>query len=80
MSRYTNKTSVESQLYDLLCFGHSHTPTLKKEGKTVVINPGSLVGFMAEKGEVPITYGMYDTISNSAEIWDLEKRERVMVI
>jgi uncharacterized protein len=75
-----NKALKESQLYDVLCLGHNHNPLLKKEGKTLVINPGSLVGYMAEKGDVPITYAIYDTILNVAEIWDMEKRERVMVL
>jgi uncharacterized protein len=75
-----NKALIESQLYDVLCLGHNHTPTLKKEGKTVIINPGSLVGFTAEKGEVPITYAIYDTISNVSEIWDLENKEKITVL
>jgi putative phosphoesterase len=68
-----NKVLIESQLFDVLCVGHNHIPLLTKQGKTMIINSGSLVGFLAEKGNVPITYAIYDTISGLAEIKDFEK-------
>lgn len=67
-----NKALIESQLFDVLCVGHTHMPAVKREGKTLIINPGSLVGYMAEKGDVPITYVVYDTSTDTAEIKDLD--------
>lgn len=75
-----NKALVESQLFDVLCLGHNHTPSLKKEGKTLVINPGSLVGFTAEKGVVPITYALFDSVSGQATIKDFEKDEQLQTL
>jgi uncharacterized protein len=75
-----NNTLIESQLYDVLCIGHTHVPSLTKVNNTVVINPGSLVGYMVEKGEVAITYGLYDTTTGVAEIKELESKKQVVVI
>ena len=70
-----NKVLIESQLFDVLCFGHVHQPSLKQEGKTLIINPGSLIGFMAEKGEVPVTYALYDSQNGKVQIVDFDKNE-----
>jgi len=45
---------------------------LKKKGKTLIVNPGSLVGYLYEKGNVPVTIALFDTESKKAEIIDLE--------
>lgn len=75
-----NKVLVESQLFDVLCIGHNHIYSLQKNGKTTIINPGSLIGFMAEKGEVPITYATYDTVKGKAEVVNWEKKIRLLSI
>jgi len=65
---------LESQLFDVFCVGHTHKPKVEKKGKTLVINPGSLVGYYYELGgEVPITFAIYDSNSNEAEIVEFEK-------
>lgn len=35
---------AESDSYDLVCYGHDHTASLKQVGKTVLLNPGELMG------------------------------------
>lgn len=67
-----NKCLVESQLFDVLCLGHTHKPLIEKSGKTTIINPGSLVGYMFETGDVPVTVALFDTQTKEAEIIDLE--------
>ena len=63
---------IESQLYDLLCIGHNHIPKIKKDRRTLIVNPGSLVGWMYEKGgKVDITYAVYDTNDNTAKIYSI---------
>ncbi len=32
-------------VYDLVCFGHTHTPEHATYGATQVVNPGSLAGY-----------------------------------
>ena len=33
---------IRSQQYDLVCFGHTHVKSVRREGKTLVLNPGAL--------------------------------------
>ena len=67
-----NNYLVESQILDVLCLGHTHQPLIKKNKKTLVINPGSLVGYMQEIGEQPVTVALYETNTRNAEIIDLK--------
>ncbi len=34
--------------YDLLLYGHTHIPRLEKVGNTVILNPGTLSGYLSE--------------------------------
>jgi putative phosphoesterase len=61
------KFILESNKFDVLCIGHNHTPEIKQVGRTTVINPGSLVGWMFEKGNMPVYFGVYDTTTGKAE-------------
>ncbi len=36
------RTAIESQLFDLVCHGHTHVARQSKHGKTLVLNPGAL--------------------------------------
>lgn len=67
-----NNYLVESQKLDVLCLGHNHQPAIEQRGKTLVINPGSLVGYMYETGNQPVTVALYDTENKNAEIIDLK--------
>lgn len=69
-----NNEILESQLYDVFCLGHSHVAKIQRKGKTLVINPGSFVGFFAEIGVEKRTIVIYDTVSNEAEIIDLDEQ------
>lgn len=33
---------IDSQDFDLICYGHTHEKEVHKEGRTVVLNPGAL--------------------------------------
>jgi putative phosphoesterase len=70
-----NKCLIESRLFDVLCLGHTHKPSIEKNGKTLVINPGSLVGYTFETGNIPITVALFDTDSKEARLVGLEKGE-----
>lgn len=67
-----NNYLIESQMLDVLCLGHTHTPVIEKNGKTLVINPGSLVGYMQDTGNQPVTVAIYDAQIRMAEIVDLK--------
>lgn len=34
--------TIQSQAYDLVCFGHTHRMEHRREGRTTVLNPGAL--------------------------------------
>lgn len=67
-----NKCLIESQLFDVLCIGHTHKPKIEKKERTLVINPGSLVGYMYEVKNTPVTVAIFDTDLKKAEIVDLK--------
>ncbi len=63
---------LESQRFDVLCSGHTHRPMIERIGKTLHINPGSLVGvLLPESRTYPYTIATYDTQTDSAEIIEL---------
>jgi putative phosphoesterase len=36
------RQTIESQEYDLVCYGHTHVPEQHFQGRTLVLNPGAL--------------------------------------
>ena len=64
------KHIVDSGKYDLVASGHTHQPKIERRGKTLMVNPGSTVGYYGGH-EVPVTIALYDTEKNEAEIIEL---------
>jgi uncharacterized protein len=63
---------IETQIFDAIFFGHDHTPCIKQKGRTLLVNPGSLVGVLLPAYPTyPYTIALYDTINNSAEIIEI---------
>lgn len=53
---------AKSQIHDVVCFGHNHHHQVERFGKTLVINPGTIMGYSPlDQREVPPTFVMYDT-------------------
>jgi putative phosphoesterase len=40
--------------YDIIVFGHTHKPEIKKEGRTVLVNPGETGGWLTGKSTVAL--------------------------
>ncbi len=40
--------------YDLILYGHTHRPVIKKIGKTLIVNPGEACGLLTKKATVAI--------------------------
>ena len=55
---------VESGFFDVLVHGHTHRPGLSRRGKTLVINPGEICGYLT--GEP--TCALFDTLTGEARI------------
>ncbi|MGE4519979.1 MAG: metallophosphoesterase [Desulfobacteraceae bacterium] len=55
----TAKPLAKSGLYDLVCFGHSHTWYCKKMNTSVLLNPGEIMGKEGNPG-----FAVYNTKTN----------------
>jgi putative phosphoesterase len=50
------KALVESGIYDVVIYGHTHQAAVERRGKTLVVNPGELCGCLTGKS----TYAVID--------------------
>jgi len=55
---------IDSGYFDAVIHGHSHNMGIERRGKTLVINPGELCGYITGKS----TFALIDTMKNQAEI------------
>lgn len=62
---------IESQKHDAVFSGHNHRASIKKKGKTLHVNPGSISGVCATELSDEITVAIYDTKTNNAKIISL---------
>ncbi len=60
------KALARGGVYDLVCHGHSHERLLEKDGETLRVNPGEVMGRFGLS-----TFAMYDTTSGEAEIVEI---------
>jgi putative phosphoesterase len=52
---------------DLLVYGHTHRPEIRREGSLLIVNPGEVYGRLTGRS----TVAFVDTIKRSAEIVDI---------
>jgi len=53
----------ESEAYDVICFGHNHQFEISKNGGTLMINPGEIMGGLTGNA----TFVIYDTDKHEAK-------------
>jgi len=58
---------IESGYFDAVVHGHSHFKGILKKGKTIVINPGELCGYLTGKP----SFALLDTITREARLIEL---------
>ena len=58
---------IGSQYFNAIVHGHSHNKSIERKGKTLLINPGELCGYLTGKASIAIL----DTEKNQAEIVEL---------
>ncbi len=58
---------AKSSEYDVVCFGHNHQFEIANEGKTLIINPGEIMGELS--GDA--TFVLYDTRKGVTQKIDL---------
>jgi len=55
---------VESGLYDLVVYGHTHQAVMERRGRTLVVNPGELCGCLTGRS----TYAVVDLHKLEADL------------
>lgn len=58
---------ADSGHYDLVIYGHTHEPDIRKRGNTLIVNPGELSGWLYGRS----TMAVADLSSLSAELIEL---------
>jgi len=58
---------INSQAYDLVVSGHTHSISQSKNGKTIALNPGEICGYVSGKS----TIATFETSSRRVEILDI---------
>jgi putative phosphoesterase len=61
------KSLIESESFDVVVHGHTHNAEVYRKGKTLVVNPGEVCGYLSGKSTVTI----FDTIKCEARILEL---------
>lgn len=62
------KTEATKDKYQLIFYGHDHTPWMKKVGNTYIVNPGTLAGMFNKA-----TFAIYDTETKKIDLKLLEQ-------
>jgi uncharacterized protein len=65
---------ARSGLYDLVCYGHNHRFSLARHGRTIALNPGTLMGSAFGSGgweRVPVTFSVFDTNTKEAALFEV---------
>jgi putative phosphoesterase len=52
---------------DLLVYGHTHRPEVRKDGSLLIVNPGEVYGHLTGRS----TVALVDTVKRSAEIVEI---------
>jgi putative phosphoesterase len=60
-------TLIDGGTFDLVAFGHTHHPEVRTEGRTLVVNPGEVCGYLTGRSTIAIV----DTVRKNAEILEL---------
>jgi putative phosphoesterase len=61
------KSLIESEFFDVVIYGHTHHAEITQKGKTLVINPGEVSGYLTGKP----TIALLDTRKREAKLFEL---------
>jgi len=62
------KALIESESFDVVVHGHTHKAEVYRRGKTLIVNPGEVCGYLSGKS----TIALLDTVKREAEIVELQ--------
>jgi putative phosphoesterase len=61
------KTLTTGACFDAVVYGHYHVPVISKNGKTLIVNPGEICGYLTGKS----TLSLLDTNKQEAKIIEI---------
>jgi hypothetical protein len=61
------KALVNSEGFDVVVYGHTHKAEVYRKGKTLVVNPGEVCGYLSGKS----TIALFDTVKCEVRLVDL---------
>ena len=75
MNHYPDKARIlaENGGYEVVCYGHNHTLAEEKVGNTLLINPGTIMGFHGGRLEdIKATFLVLDTDTLETEVISIQ--------
>ena len=61
-----------AEQHDLVCYGHNHLFKIARQGRTLTINPGALLGYNpGSKSDIPATFVVYDTATDTTAAYQV---------
>jgi putative phosphoesterase len=61
------KALIDSESFDVIVHGHMHKADVYRKGKTLIVNPGEVCGYLTGKP----TIGLLDTVKREVKIVEL---------
>ena len=72
---------LQLQVYDVVCYGHDHAIFAKMEGKTLLLNPGAVMGFNAmQLKDIDSSFMVYDARTHAVEAYRLSKNAETEIV
>jgi putative phosphoesterase len=74
---YLARPIAASGQFDVVCYGHNHRFAVERIGRTLLLNPGPIMGAAFDAGnwtETPPTFLMYDTQQDAVEAFEIRNR------
>lgn len=73
---YLARPLAKSGDYDVVCFGHNHEFEISRQGTTLLINPGPIMGAKFSSGrweDTAATFVIYDTRADSVDAYSIDR-------
>jgi hypothetical protein len=58
---------IDQERFDVVVHGHTHIAEIRRKGKTLVVNPGEVCGYLTGKS----TLALLDTVKREAKIIEM---------
>jgi putative phosphoesterase len=78
---YLARPMAKSGDYDVVCFGHNHEFEISRQGTTLLINPGPIMGAKFSSGkwqDTAATFVIYDTAADSVEAYAIDRETKAV--